>query len=181
MQRRLPLFDRPCQFRFRSYHAGIMVGVAQLVRAPDCGSGCRRFESGHPPFNHSAPNGRNGPQLHTLARVFGLLALPALLTGCASTAIVVRGRELRTCARFVQGRAGNVLTSQPRRLCTSWHADHVQRSISPMTMSMLPTIAGTSAIRQPWQMALVTLRLEKLDERARTRNGTASLLGRPTT
>src|SRR4051812_12773693 len=26
-----------------------MVGVAQLVRAPDCGSGCRRFESGHPP------------------------------------------------------------------------------------------------------------------------------------
>jgi hypothetical protein len=27
-----------------------MVGVAQLVRAPDCGSGSRRFESGHPPF-----------------------------------------------------------------------------------------------------------------------------------
>src|SRR5579883_2677754 len=26
------------------------VGVAQLVRAPDCGSGCRRFESGHPPI-----------------------------------------------------------------------------------------------------------------------------------
>src|ERR1700681_2554485 len=27
-----------------------MVGVAQLVRAPDCGSGSRRFEPGHPPF-----------------------------------------------------------------------------------------------------------------------------------
>ena len=27
-----------------------MVGVAQLVRAPDCDSGCRGFESGHPPF-----------------------------------------------------------------------------------------------------------------------------------
>src|ERR1700737_4425554 len=27
-----------------------MVGVAQLVRAPDCGSGSRRFESAHPPF-----------------------------------------------------------------------------------------------------------------------------------
>src|ERR1700722_9409872 len=26
------------------------VGVAQLVRAPDCGSGCRRFKSGHPPL-----------------------------------------------------------------------------------------------------------------------------------
>ena len=34
---------------------------------------------------------------------------------------------------------------------------------------MLPTIAGTSAIRQPRQMALVTLRLQKLDDRARTR------------
>ena len=29
-----------------------MVGVAQLVRAPDCGSGGRRFDSVHPP--HSA-------------------------------------------------------------------------------------------------------------------------------
>lgn len=28
-----------------------MVGVAQLVRAPDCGSGGRRFESGHSPQN----------------------------------------------------------------------------------------------------------------------------------
>src|SRR5207244_5658122 len=56
-----------------------------------------------------------------------------------------------------------------------------QRSISPMTMSIEPTMAGTSAIRQPRQISLVTLRLQKLDERARTRNGTASLAGRPTT
>jgi hypothetical protein len=27
-----------------------MVGVAQLVRVPDCDSGCRRFESDHSPF-----------------------------------------------------------------------------------------------------------------------------------
>ncbi len=27
-----------------------MVGVAQLVRAPDCGSGGRRFNSGRPPY-----------------------------------------------------------------------------------------------------------------------------------
>ncbi len=26
-----------------------MVGIAQLVRAPDCGSGCRGFESHYPP------------------------------------------------------------------------------------------------------------------------------------
>ena len=44
-----------------------------------------------------------------------------------------------------------------------------------MTTSMLPTMAGTSAIRQPRQMALVVLRFEKLDERARTRKGTMSL------
>ena len=28
-----------------------MVDVAQLVRVPDCDSGCCRFESGHPPEN----------------------------------------------------------------------------------------------------------------------------------
>ena len=50
-----------------------------------------------------------------------------------------------------------------------------------MTISMLPTMAGTSAIRQPRQISLVTLRLQKLDDRARTRSGTASLAGRPTT
>ena len=28
-----------------------MVGMVQLVSAPDCGSGCRGFESHYPPFS----------------------------------------------------------------------------------------------------------------------------------
>ena len=31
-----------------------MVDVAQLVRVPDCDSGCCRFESGHPPLKKEA-------------------------------------------------------------------------------------------------------------------------------
>ncbi len=42
-------------------------------------------------------------------------------------------------------------------------------------------MAGTSAMRQPRQISSVTERLQKLDERARTRRGTASFVGRPTT
>lgn len=34
-----------------------MVGVAQLVRAPDCGSGGRGFETHHSPSLVQAPNG----------------------------------------------------------------------------------------------------------------------------
>ena len=30
-----------------------MVGIVQLVRAPDCGSGCRGFESHYPPHKKS--------------------------------------------------------------------------------------------------------------------------------
>ena len=45
-----------------------------------------------------------------------------------------------------------------------------------MTMSIDPTIAGTSAIRQPAHSGLVTLRFEKLDDLARSRSGTASSL-----
>ncbi len=33
-----------------------MVGIAQLVRAPLCGRGGRRFESGYPPHNTSIFN-----------------------------------------------------------------------------------------------------------------------------
>ena len=36
-----------------------MVGVAQLVRAPDCGSGCRGFESLYPP--HTTMRDRECP------------------------------------------------------------------------------------------------------------------------
>ncbi len=30
-----------------------MAGVAQVVRAPDCGSGGRRFETGHSPHHNA--------------------------------------------------------------------------------------------------------------------------------
>ena len=36
---------------------GSMVGVAQLVRAPGCGPGGRRFKSGRPPFVTGKENG----------------------------------------------------------------------------------------------------------------------------
>ena len=39
---------------------GTMVGVAQLVRAPDCGSGGRRFNSGRPPFSRRSGRAREG-------------------------------------------------------------------------------------------------------------------------
>ena len=45
------------------------------------------------------------------------------------------------------------------------------RSISPMTMSREPTMAGTSAMRQPRQSSCVTERLQKELERARARQG----------
>ena len=35
-----------------------MVGVAQLVSAPDCGSGGRGFESLYPPYNGLSPSGK---------------------------------------------------------------------------------------------------------------------------
>ena len=35
-----------------------MVGIAQLVSAPDCGSGGRGFESLYPPYNGLSPSGK---------------------------------------------------------------------------------------------------------------------------
>ena len=46
-----------------------------------------------------------------------------------------------------------------------------QRSISPITMSSEPTMAGTSAIRQPRHISCVTDRLQKQLLRARARQG----------
>ena len=46
-----------------------------------------------------------------------------------------------------------------------------QRSISPMTMSNEPTMAGTSAIGTPVQISWMTERLEKQLLRALTRHG----------
>ena len=45
-------------------------GVAQLVRAPDCGSGCRRFESDHSPQSHESINLERVRQAQ-LIRAFG--------------------------------------------------------------------------------------------------------------
>jgi hypothetical protein len=56
-----------------------MVGVAQLVRVPDCGSGCRGFESLHPPQYKALPEKDLGG-----ASFLGLTAdIPRLLTGCS--------------------------------------------------------------------------------------------------
>src|SRR5438034_10926217 len=43
------LADESCQFAAIGYDSEQSVGVAQLVRASDCGSECRGFESPHPP------------------------------------------------------------------------------------------------------------------------------------
>ena len=43
---------------FESLQARFVVGMVQLVSAPDCGSGYRRFESGYPPFSLNIPTGR---------------------------------------------------------------------------------------------------------------------------
>ena len=50
IQVRFTRFCLPLRFQPECH---CMVGVAQLVRAPDCGSGGRRFNSGRSPF----PNG----------------------------------------------------------------------------------------------------------------------------
>ena len=56
--------------------------------------------------------------------------------------------------------------------CSERCADHpCYLSISPITMSRLPTMAGTSAIRQPRQSSWTTDRLENELDRARTRHG----------
>jgi hypothetical protein len=47
------------------------------------------------------------------------------------------------------------------------------RSISPMTISNDPTMAGTSAIRHPWHSSVVTDKLQNELLRARARQGIA--------
>ena len=46
-----------------------MVGIAQLVRAPDCGSGCRGFESHYPPHMNKARAGALAPALTLCLRL----------------------------------------------------------------------------------------------------------------
>ena len=47
-----------CEVQFARRKNRNMVGIAQLVRAPDCGSGCRGFESLYPPHMKA-----EGPEL----------------------------------------------------------------------------------------------------------------------
>ncbi len=58
---------------------------------------------------------------------------------------------------------------------TSLNGKVTHRSISPITMSSEPTIAGTSAIRQPRHRSCVTDKLQNELLRARTRDGIAPL------
>ena len=66
--------------------------------------------------------------------------------------------------------------SGSRKSSAACHRCH--RSISPMTISSDPTIAGMSAIRQPPQSSSVTERLQKDELFARALNG--MLLSTPT-
>ena len=72
-----------------------MVGIAQLVRAPDCGSGGRGFKSHYPPQNYGlSPSGKapdfdsgirwfkssQPSQKATLGGLFFVPGLPSLVT-----------------------------------------------------------------------------------------------------
>lgn len=103
--------------------------------------------------------------------------------------ITYRATLARPCAEMEQGPHRTHADTHPAGMeqrgflksLIETYGNRRHLSISPITMSIEPTIAGISAIRQPRQISLVTDRLQKLEERARTRRGTASLVGRPTT
>ena len=59
---RPPKPEESCQIAAIGYDSRALVGVAQLVRASDCGSECRGFESHHPPCCQEVSIGRNQSQ-----------------------------------------------------------------------------------------------------------------------
>ena len=96
-----------------------MVGIAQLVSAPDCGSGYRRFESGYPPFSLNIPTGRAVSDMkssmgyrqavrhRTLTPAFGSSNLPSPGYGILAQLVehltfnqVVRGSNPRCLIEF---------------------------------------------------------------------------------
>ena len=85
------------------------VGVAQSVRAPDCGSGGRRFDSGRPPLGRAvAARARwrpPGPR-----RVDSFPIFPDLLTGQAVglTIEVYRASLERSVHHGIRSRAGSL-------------------------------------------------------------------------
>src|SRR5215831_1721938 len=87
-----------------------MVGVAQLVRVPDCDSGCRGFESHRPP--HSAGRGRTSPESSSRAERKD--------AGVALRATELFERNRGPLAQLVEQQTLNllVLGSSPRRPTT---------------------------------------------------------------
>ena len=57
-----------------------MVVVAQLVRAPDCGSGGRRFETGLPPLSKASQKWEAFFVLYIQISLFEILFLPKSIT-----------------------------------------------------------------------------------------------------
>ena len=93
-----------------------MVGVAQLVSAPDCGSGDRGFESHLPPLQHETPalktvlGYRQGVRHSTLTAAFGGPNPPS--PDCGILAQVV---EHLTFNQVVRGSSPRYLTGKGRR------------------------------------------------------------------
>src|SRR5207253_4345405 len=110
--------------------------------------------------------------LNTATRTPAARYRQACMEAIASPEMRRSDRARAASIRLNAGRERKVPLQSPRAQGARGFWNKSQRSISPMTMSMEPTMAGTSAMRQPRQMSFVTLRLQKLDDRARTRNGT---------
>ena len=79
-----------------------MVGIAQLVSAPDCGSGGRGFESHYPPFN-KAMGYRQAVRHSTLTAACAGSNPASPVYGCVAQVVehltfnqVVRGSNPRT-------------------------------------------------------------------------------------
>src|SRR5207244_9903722 len=68
-----------------------------------------------------------------------------------------KAHRSRIARKRVIGESVNVKQGRPRVMHAHRSCRNARyRSISPMTMSILPTMAGTSAMRQPRQISLVT-------------------------
>ena len=76
-----------------------MAGVAQLVRAPVCGTGCRRFKSGHSPHLFETFSSFQMPFLLTRSGFFGYRCPSMFAVGTNSCSICGRG-EIGRRARF---------------------------------------------------------------------------------
>ena len=122
-------------------------GATSLNQKPFCGRGLQTPITRTIPFDFAPPRVHH-PYLHSS---------PYLLS-CVRRSIVRRIRGLTPPGSVPSCRVNHLLG---------------QRSISPITMSSEPTIAGMSAIRQPRPISLIGERLLKQLLRARARQGIA--------